>query len=555
MTTSVQQQQALDRLYAIDNVLTVRITMPQGDWDAVRTEKPAGGVCGFDWTGDSRFTWRKATSVEISGTGFPARTTFNDVGVKKKSFCGSYNSDKPCLHIDFGKFSKANIPAIEKLIGSRYVTLNNSIQDPSYIRQTLGYRMLDMAELPNSRCNFSRVFVNGKLIGQGVGGVNSPGIYVNAEPIMKPYIDRNFNGNLSGNLYELEVHDDFVNARLPFISVESLSKFDNKADLKLADDVIAAKGLAGAAQMLDLDQFIKVYAMEFLFKHWDGYASNTNNTYIYNDVNAVAAPGPGNVKFKMIPWGIDQTLQPKHSFKLATQGLIAKLVRNDSARRAQLIDQIRTYRDTVFSRETQQTTLKPMIDQMQAMLVGFGVPDVVAQIAIVRQQLRLAESAAYLCAGVPDHRLVYILKDDSSECLHASNTEGVPAGVPNPQNFEVYHRPLADDNDKTDLWSVSDLGQGKSLTNQAYDRVLHASDTLMTAQGHKLLYTCAPNNNGHAEEFSVIPDGTPDSFAFTGYFKLASVRTKQFATYGPDPTPSGRPRAYQATDGSELYFY
>ena len=74
---------------------------------------------------------------------------------------------------------------IEALIGSRYVTLNNSIQDKSYIKQTLGYRMLDMADLPNSRCNYARVFVNGMLIGQGVGGVNSPGIYVNAEPIMK----------------------------------------------------------------------------------------------------------------------------------------------------------------------------------------------------------------------------------------------------------------------------------------------------------------------------------------------------------------------------------
>ena len=40
---SVKDQQALDRLYAIDNVLTIEITMPQPDWDAVRTEKPAGG--------------------------------------------------------------------------------------------------------------------------------------------------------------------------------------------------------------------------------------------------------------------------------------------------------------------------------------------------------------------------------------------------------------------------------------------------------------------------------------------------------------------------------
>ncbi len=89
-----QQQQALDSLYAIGNVLTVKVTMPQTDWDAVRTEQPAGGVCNFEWTGDSRYTWRKATSVEISGTSFPAQTMFTEVGVKKKSFCGSINSDR-----------------------------------------------------------------------------------------------------------------------------------------------------------------------------------------------------------------------------------------------------------------------------------------------------------------------------------------------------------------------------------------------------------------------------------------------------------------------------
>ena len=146
---SVQQQQALDSLYAIGNVLTIKVTMPQTDWDAVRTEQPAGGVCNFEWTGGDRYTWRKATSVEISGTSFPTQTTFTQVGVKKKSFCGSLSDDKPCLHIDFGKFSAANVAVIKALIGSRYLTLNNTIQDPSYIRQPLGYKLLAMAGLPN----------------------------------------------------------------------------------------------------------------------------------------------------------------------------------------------------------------------------------------------------------------------------------------------------------------------------------------------------------------------------------------------------------------------
>jgi len=552
---SNKDQQALDRLYAIDNVLTIEITMPQADWDKVRTEPPAGGICNFNWTGDSRYTWHPATSVKISGTNFPTSTTFNGVGVKKKSFCGSINDDKPCLHIDFGKFSDTVASAAENLIGSRYLTLNNSVQDTSYVRQPLGYTILGMAGLPHSRCNFARVLVNGKPIGQGVANVNSPGVYVNAEPIMKRYIERNFNGNLNGNLYELEHTDDLISARIPFIGVESLSKFADKADLKLADDQIAAHGLSGANQTMDLDQFIKLYAMEFLLKHWDGYSDNTNNTYLYNDVNAVASPGPGNVRFKMIPWGIDQILKPQHSFKLSTNGLIAKLVRDDATRRTQLINQIQTYRDSIFAREVQQAQLTPLIDRMEALLVGFGVPNAASEIAVVRQQLRLAASAGYLCAGLPETRPIYILKDDTSECLHASNTESIPAGQANPVNFEIYHHPLPDNNDPSDLWRFSPLGNGKSATNQAFGRLLHASTTFTTQQGHKYLYTCPTNNTDHAEEFTITPVDTPDSFTFSGYFQLASVRTRLGVAYGTETTPGGRPRIYQDPNASKLYFY
>jgi hypothetical protein len=551
---SLQQQQALDKLYALDNVVTIKITMPQPDWEAVRNEQPKGGRCNFEWTGGARFTWKRATSVEISGTSFPARTTFNEVGVKKKSFCGSLNSEKPCLHVDFGRFDNGNVPAIEALIGSRYLTLNNSIQDRSYIRQPLGYRLLAMAGLPHSRCNFVRVFVNGTPVGQGLGGVNSPGVYVNAEPVMKRYIERNFNGNMDGNLYELEHNDDFKNDRLDFISVEDLSEFENKADLKFAINHIAAHGVGGAATMLDLEHFIKLHAMEFYLKHWDGYAGNTNNTYLYNDVSAVETPGVDDVKFKMIPWGIDQTLQPDRPFKLSRGGLIANLVRSDPQRRVQLIDQVRTFRDSVFSRETQQSVWKPLIDQMEALLVDFGVPNAVREIATVRQQLRLAESAGYLCAGLPGGRAVYVLDEGRNEALHASNSEGVPPGTPVPVNFEVYHHLLKDDNDKTDLWVFDDLGSGKSVTNHAYARVLHASRQV-TGQGHEFLYTCVPNNTDHSEEFLIEPVDAPNEFTFSGYFKLKSIRTDERATFGDDLTPSRRGRVHQEPGGSNVYFY
>lgn len=553
---SVQQQKKLDALYAIDNVLTVRIAMAQADWEAVRTEQPAGGICNFDWDGGSRYTWRKAASVEISGTSFPARAEFSDVGVKKKSFCGSINSEKPCIHLDFGKFSDTSEERAEDLLGSRYLTLNNSIQDPSYVRQPLGYHLLGMAGLPHSRCNLVRVFVNGTPIGQGFPGVNAPGVYVNAEPIMKRYIERNF-GNMKGNLYEIEHKDDFVADRLRLIATEDLSAFKNMADLKFAIGHIAGHGIAGAAEVFDIEQFIRLYAMEFFLKHWDGYSNNTNNTYVYNDVTAVEAPGLGNIKFKLIPWGIDQTLRTDHRFKLGGTAVLAQLVRDDATRRDQLFDQIRAYRDTIFSRQSQQTVLKPLLDRLERLVADLGVPDAAAQVATVRQQLRLAESAAYALTGIPDNTTVYLLNEEAGAALHASNSETIPPGAAVRENFEVYHWPLKDDNDPADLWRITDAGGGrKSLTSQSSGRVLHASDSLITDQGHKYLYTRAPADSDHAEEFTIVPSASvPADFAYSGYFRLVSVRTNLQATYGMDLTPGGRARVHQEPLGSRICFY
>jgi hypothetical protein len=295
--------------------------------------------------------------------------------------------------------------------------------------------------------------------------------------------------------------------------------------------------------------------VEFYLTHWDGYANNANNTYIYNDVTAVETPGVDDVKFKMIPWGIDQTFQPDRPFKLARGGLIAKLVRNDVARRKQLIDQVRAYRETIFAREVQQTVLKPLINKMEALLLDLGVPNLVSEIAIVRQQLRLAESAGYLCAGLPEASAVYIIDMDTGECMHASNTETIPPGAAPPVNFEVYRLPLRDDNDQSDLWVFDTLGSGKSLTNKAFGRVLHASNTQVTPQGHKYLYTCPPSNIDHAEEFSMVPVESPDEFTYTGYFNLSSIRTHMGATFGTDITPAGRARIHQESGGSKVYFY
>jgi hypothetical protein len=547
---ALTKQESMDRFYDMGNVVTIRITMPAAKWEELRSAEPLGGQCNWDETRD-RFAWYEATSVEVSGTAFPASAqTFSRVGIKKKSFCGSLSTSRPALKLDFGKYLSSNTAPVEALIGTRYLTLNNNKQDESHVRQPLGYLLYKLAGLPYSRCNFVKVYVNGELLGTGM--------YLNLEPIRERYIEKNFAGNLSGNLYEIE-KDDFLESRVSFVDVENLSRFTDRKDLTVATRHVAQNGLAGMAQVFDMPHFLKMMAMEYLLKHWDGYTTNINNTYLYNDVSAVSNPAVGNCKFKLIPWGIDQILRRSQKFKISDEFLLGRLVRNDATRRTQLIDQIRVYRQTVFDRGTQATVLAPFLDQMESILVAAGVPNVSAEIAIVRQQLKLVRSGAYYIAGLPATSEVYVIDDSTGNCLHASDSETIPADVVNPLNWEVYQR--APEDSRSDRWFFTHPGSGffagNRLLNVKYSRPLHSSGSVRSSANHLLNYTTTSEDTlGSKVYYQEFIDS--NSYETTGHFRLRNERTGLYLKFGTDDlTPDGRPRVYQApvAEATTLFVY
>ena len=56
---------------------------------------------------------------------------------------------------------------------------------------------------------------------------------------------------------------------------------------------------------------------------------------------------------------------------------------------------------------------------------------------------------------------------------------------------------------------------------------------LVTPRGTSISTPVRQANVDHAEEFSIVPSGSPpDEFTFTGYFRLASIRTNLRATFG-----------------------
>ncbi|CAF9932884.1 MAG: hypothetical protein HETSPECPRED_008471 [Heterodermia speciosa] len=335
-------QDLLSKYYDVDNLVTIEISMPDADWATLKNTGPHYG-----WRADAtkdqvlnehHYDWFKTTSVSVSGTKYPTqKQSFSPVSIVKKSFAGSISNVKPSLKLEFSRLTKKeknnatpaeleaakkNEAAILALVGTKDITLNNSVQDPSYVRQPLGYEVFRQGGIPYARCNFAKVIVNGRSLG----------IYVNLEQIQEPYMQRNFN-NDKGNLYETEWRFDLTKADLDkTFNQEGFSDFEDQKDLGLAISTFD-KGIKVAKQVIAVDQVIRVLAMQAVVKHWDGYP---NNTFVYNDTVPVENPKAENVKLKLIPSGIDGIFLPDRPFVVKNEGVLSKLVLNDSDTNKQL---------------------------------------------------------------------------------------------------------------------------------------------------------------------------------------------------------------------------
>ena len=386
-------QDLLGKFYDVDNIVTIEISIPDADWVSLKNTGPHYG-----WRADAtkdqvlnehHYDWFKTTSVAISGTKYPTqKQSFAPVSIVKKSFAGSISNVKPSLKLEFSRLTKKeeknaspaeldaakkNEAAILALIGTKNLTLNNSVQDPSYVRQPLGYEVFRQGGIPYARCSFAKVIING----------NSLGIYVNLEQIQEPYMQRNFN-NDKGNLYETEWRFDLTKANLDkTFNQEGFSDFEDEKDLGVAISTFD-QGIKVAKQVIAVDQLIRVLAMQTVVKHWDGYP---NNTFVYNDTVAVQNPKIENVKLKLIPSGIDGIFLPNKPFVVKNEGVLSKLVLNDNDTNKQLTAALQDC-SKVFaaSLNANLSFVSKLADTLKA--AGVDKPDQVAkEIDVVRKEL------------------------------------------------------------------------------------------------------------------------------------------------------------------------
>jgi hypothetical protein len=226
------------------------------------------------------------TQVEAS-LGFEG-VWFRRVGVRIKGQLGSLRSidAKPALKVDLNAYEPNGLRGVETL------TFNNMVQDPTGLHETIGYEQLRALGIPAPRTGYLRLSING----------DDRGFYTLMETPDENFLARWF-VDPTGSMWEAAYGVDFWAGYEPYYEHD-----EGSADTAPITAVVAVLDAAGSAPtdadvdaldaLIDLDQWLRVQAWEALALHWDGYTT-ANNYRIYLD--------PVDGRFRLIPWGIDQT--------------------------------------------------------------------------------------------------------------------------------------------------------------------------------------------------------------------------------------------------------
>jgi hypothetical protein len=178
------------------------------------------------------------------------------------------------------------------------MTLNNMMEDPTFIAERLSYLVYRSAKLPAPRANSALLYVNGQPYG----------VYTNLETEDKTFLRRWF-PSADGNLYE-EQGKDFLPGNETAFQLETNETKNDRTDLKAFIAAIAAARpasyLADLDAALDTQHYLRFTALEALVNQWDMYSYTfywPNNFRLYQS--------PANKKFYFLPWGMDMSMQPR----------------------------------------------------------------------------------------------------------------------------------------------------------------------------------------------------------------------------------------------------
>ena len=279
-----------------------------GRIDVIKLDLPPESIANLEADPEGEYQPGTFSLAETAGTpgGVGAFSAPLQVGIRLKGGVGSFRvlGDKAGFKIKFAKTAP--------FLGLKKMTLNNMVQDPSMIHETLAYEAFGAAGVPAPRTGFADVVVNGE----------DYGVHLNVETLDKVALEKRFGtfAEPPQHLYEGEYGADATADRVGLFEVDE-GKATDQSDLAAlvaaSEDGSAPDWSDSVAPFADLGEMTHMWAVEKYIGHWDGYSGEEsdvlpNNFYLYSDAGG---------RFQMLPWGTDLTWEEHLPFDGAAGAL------------------------------------------------------------------------------------------------------------------------------------------------------------------------------------------------------------------------------------------
>jgi spore coat protein H len=287
---------------------------------------------------------------------------WTNVSVHLKGSLGSFQpvDGRPALTLNFDKHvEKQRFHGLEK------ISLNNSVQDPSYVSEKIARELYASAGVPVPRSDYATVELNGRALG----------LYVLTEGWNKQFFKRHF-ANAKGNFYDgsHDVHQpkeaEFGDEPTDHSALEAVKAVLNERDHE--------KRFEALRRTVDLDRFLSMHALDVFMWNWDGYGLNRNNYRMFHD--------RGTDRVVFIPHGIDQTYWKANGPILTGRaGLVAKSVLETPQGRAAYLERLRELRAEVIDVRALTNRVAELSARLRPALQQRGLAAVAQQQAAARQ--------------------------------------------------------------------------------------------------------------------------------------------------------------------------
>ena len=124
-----------DQLFQPNEIVQVDINMDPDDYEILRKEGRYFATIATGCANEFEYSHFNAT-VTINGE------VLNDVDIRKKGFLGSLSAGRPSIKLDFDELRPDR-----RFYGTRRMTLNNNLQDPSNTHTCMAYEPVSYTHL------------------------------------------------------------------------------------------------------------------------------------------------------------------------------------------------------------------------------------------------------------------------------------------------------------------------------------------------------------------------------------------------------------------------